>query len=792
MKNHSNYEKKWSQEWEDKGVYKTPDFSKIKNKFYCLDMFPYPSGAGLHVGHVEGYTGSDILSRFKRMTGYDVIHPMGWDSFGLPAENYAIKTGVHPQKTISDASKTFAEQMKLVGLSYDWDLEITTSDPEYYRWTQWMFLLLYKNGLAYKKKAKVNWCNSCATVLANEQVENGLCERCESEVVQKDLKQWFFKITDFIEDQGDVKGLLSGLNDIDWPESTKLAQVNWIGKSLGAQVYFKVGDYQVDVFTTRPETLFGCTYLAINPEHEIIEKFSDQISNLSEVLDYVTESKKKTEMERTVLNKEKSGLEIKGLKAINPVNNEEITVFVADYVLAGYGSGAIMAVPAHDERDYDFAKKYNLNLIEVVSGGNINESAYTGEGAMINSDFLNKLNSNEAKEKIIDYLEKKGIGQRSINYRLRDWLVSRQRYWGAPIPIIYCDKCGELPLEEKDLPLILPIDINFKTNGESALAAHNDFIETTCPQCDSKAKREVDTMDNFVCSSWYFFRYLDIKNNNEFSASEKIKKLMPVDVYIGGAEHSVKHLLYARFFTKVLQKYSYIDINEPFKKLRHQGMILAEDNSKMSKSKGNVINPNDIVSEHGADSLRIYEMFMGSFEDVKPWNTKNISGVKRFLDKIISLSAHLEDDSNNGEDYSSLNLLLNKSIKKVGEDIEGFKFNTAISQLMILVNEFGKYKKIPKNYFEKLLLILAPFAPFLSEELWSDIGNDFSIHLKRWPDYDKELLKTESIKLVVQINGKVRAEMMIKSGENEEKVKEDALKNEDVLKYITSKDIKKV
>ncbi len=775
-------------QWKELGLHNTPDLNNGAEKFYCLDMFPYPSGSGLHVGHAEGYVASDILSRYKRMQGYNVIHPMGWDSFGLPAENYAIKTKVHPEITTNEAIANFKSQMNSLGLSYDWNLEIKTSDPEYYKWTQWFFLLLYKNGLAYKKMAKVNWCESCLTVLANEQSEGGFCERCGSAVIQKDLKQWFFKITDFIEDQEyegrKIKGLLSALNDIDWPESTKTSQINWIGKSSGAKVYFPlVGeDYSLEVFTTRPDTLFGCTYMAINPEHEIIDKFSDKIENLAEILEYQKKSKLKTELERSFLNKDKNGIEIKGIKAVNPVNNKEIKIFVADYVLANYGSGALMAVPAHDERDYEFANKYNLEIVEVVSGGDISKEAYSGDGKIFNSDFLNGLDVNSAKDKIIEYLEENKMGFRSDNYRLRDWLVSRQRYWGAPIPIIYCDKCGELPVEEKDLPVLLPNDVDFKPQGESPLKSSKTFHDIYCPKCGEKARRESDTMDTFICSSWYYFRYLDNKNKLEFASRDKIAKAMPVDLYMGGAEHSVLHLLYARFFCKVLQKYNYIDINEPFKKLRHQGIILSEDGTKMSKSKGNIINPNDIINEYGADVLRLYEMFMGPLEDMKAWNTKNIIGVKRFLDKVEILADKLIDNSD--DDYKDLNLELNKSIKKVGEDIEELKHNTAISQLMILINTFLKYEKIKKEDFEKFLILLAPFAPFLSEKLWSKIGNNFSIHQESWPSFDESCIKMEQVSLAVQINGKTRGLVLLDRDSSESEAIEKIMQDDKLKNYL--------
>lgn len=792
-----SFEKKWAQRWLDEKIYQSPKKIDSDKKFYCLDMFPYPSGSGLHVGHIEGYVASDILSRFKRMKGYDLIHPMGWDAFGLPAENYAIKTGIHPEETTNEAIKNFISQMKAVGLSYDWDLEINTSSPEYYKWTQWFFLLLFKHGLAYKKKAKVNWCDECQTVLANEQAEGGHCERCGHQVLQKDLEQWFFKITDFIEDQDyegrKIKGLLNGLEDLDWPESTKASQINWIGKSQGAIVNFEIkhklsSKKYLEIFTTRPDTLFASTYLALSPEHPLLVELLDSIENRSELEDYLAEVKTKTELDRMTFDLEKTGLEIKGLKAIHPLNNKELKIFVADYVLPNYGSGAIMAVPAHDERDFAFAKKYDLEIIPSIDGFDINQGAYLGEGTVINSDFLNGLSVKEAQIKMIDYLEENGLGKRSINYRLRDWLVSRQRYWGAPIPIIYCDKCGLVPVPEEDLPVLLPLDVNFKPNGESPLAESKSFHQVNCPQCQSPARRESDTLDTFVCSSWYYYRYFDNKNDEEFSNLAKIKEMMPVDIYIGGAEHSVLHLLYARFFTKVLDKYLATGINEPFKKLRHPGIILAEDGNKMSKSKGNVINPDDIIAEYGADTLRLYEMFLGSFEDSKPWNVNNIAGIRRFLDRVEALVERVEDGVS---DSPAIILELNKTIKKLEEDFEDLKFNTAIAQLMIMVNTFYQAEKISLESFKTFLLILAPVAPFLSEELWHRVGQDFSIHQKSWPAYDKNILNQELISLAVQFNGKTRG--VIEVGRDLEELEVlDLIKESENLKKYLNGEIKKV
>lgn len=792
--NPQKFEKKWLEKWFKDKIYQAPDNPSSDEKVYCLDMFPYPSGSGLHVGHVEGYTTTDIYSRYLRMRGKAVLHPMGWDAFGLPAENYAIKTQVHPEITTDQAAQTFKSQMKRLGWSYDWSREIQTSKSDYYRWTQWFFLLLYKNGLAYKKQARVNWCPNCQTVLANEQVvSSGVCERCGTKVIQKNLKQWFFKITDFIEDQTvgsqKTKGLLSGLKDIDWPQSTKLAQENWIGRSEGANVKFAIKGKQskkesLEVFTTRPDTLFGCTFLVLNPEHRLIDEFADSIENLSTIKNYQEAAKKKNELERTDLAKEKTGIEIKGVRAINPVNRKEMPIFVADYVLANYGSGAIMAVPAHDERDYGFAKKYNLEIIEVVLGGEIEKQAFCEDGLAINSNFLNNLPTPEAKVKMIIWLKKNHLGQKTVNYRLRDWLISRQRYWGAPIPIIYCDHCGEVPVPESDLPVELPRDVDFKPQGQSPLVRSKQFHQVKCPNCQKDARRESDTMDTFVCSSWYFFRFADPKNSQEFASREQIQKWLPVDIYVGGAEHAILHLLYARFMTKVLQKYGYIEFNEPFIKLRHIGLILGEDNSKMSKSRGNIVNPDDIIQTHGADAIRLYEMFMGPLEDPKPWDTKGITGIDRFLDKVWQLQKKVDSDY---RDLKLINQLRYQTIKKVTDDIEEFKFNTAIAQLMIFVNGLTREEKISRAIFTDLLKILAPFAPFITEELWQQIGEKYSIHQTSWPAVDESFNQDTKITLAVQVNGKIRGTIQVKAGTLEKTVIAAIQKEPKINKYLTGK-----
>jgi len=782
MYNPQEIEKKWQDKWYSSDVFKADDNSAQPKK-YILDMFPYPSGAGLHVGHPESYTATDILSRYYRMNNYNVLHPMGWDAFGLPAENHAIKTGVHPKANTADNIENFRRQIKSLGFSYDWSREINTSAPEYYRWTQWWFQFLYKNGLAYKKAAKVNWCDKCQTVIANEQVVNGNCERCDSPVIQKNLEQWFFKITEFSQD------LIDGLDKLDWPESTKIQQLNWIGRSEGAEVIFNVGGESLVVYTTRPDTLFGATYVVLAPDHSLLEKLADQISNFDEVKIYQEATKRKSDLQRTDLNKDKSGVRLEGVYAINPVNQEKLPVFIADYVLSTYGTGAIMAVPAHDQRDWDFAKKYDLPMIEVLQSANgISEAAWEEDGEHINSDFLNGLNKVEAIRKINEFLESKNLGKAKVNFRLRDWLVSRQRYWGAPIPVVYCEKCGEQLVPEKDLPVILPDDVDFRPTGESPLTRSESFHKVTCPKCGGAARRESDTMDTFVCSSWYYLRFIDPKNDQNLASADLLKKWLPVDVYLGGAEHTVLHLLYARFFMKALQKYGDFDLAEnyaePFYKLRHQGMILGEDGNKMSKSKGNVINPDEVVNEYGADTLRLYEMFMGALEDMKPWNTKNILGVRRFLEKVWNLQEKIQD----GE-FPEVEKVLHRTIKKVGDDILAFGFNTAISQMMILANTAKD--GLNQSQFERFLKILAPFAPHLCEELWSLLKHETLIAREAWPTFDEKFLQDDTVTVGIQINGKVRDSIEFDKNLSEAEVKELVLAREKVQKWLEGQSIKK-
>jgi leucyl-tRNA synthetase len=790
--NHREIEAKWQENWERNSKLFSAENSSDKPKKYILDMFPYPSGDGLHVGHVEGYTATDILSRYFRMKGMNVLHPQGWDAFGLPAENYAIKTKVHPLETTKKAIQTFKGQMNRMGFSYDWSREICSADQDYYKWTQWFFLLLYKNRLAYKKKAKVNWCKSCQTVLANEQAEGGICDRCKNQVVQKDLEQWFFKITDFIEDDDKTIGLINGLDKIDWPESTKAAQKNWIGKSEGAQFTMTLAglDEKIAVYTTRLDTVFGMTYVVVAPEHPILSNLKAKISNFAEVEKYILAARKKTELERTELQKEKTGVKLDGIEIINPFTNEKIPLYVADYVLGGYGTGAVMAVPAHDERDWEFAKKNNLPIKEVIKSddgkSSIEEKAFIADGILINSGEYDGLASQEAREKMTTWLSENKVGSKKINYRLRDWLVSRQRYWGAPIPIIYCEKCGEVPVPEKDLPVLLPDDVDFMPTGESPLVKSKTFHAVKCPLCGGEARRESDTMDTFVCSSWYYFRYSDPQNDEAFASSEVLKKWLPVDLYVGGAEHTVLHLLYARFFTKVLHRLGYVDFDEPFLKLRHQGIILAEDSRKMSKSFGNVINPDDVVEKYGADALRIFEMFMGPLEAMKPWNTKGIIGISRFLEKVYKLKSKIQDENKN------LKILLSKTIQKVSADIENFRFNTAISAMMIFVNAVEKEGKIALKDFEKFLIILAPFAPHLAEELWEKLGYKESIFAEKWPEFDEKLIKDENVEMVVQINGKVRGKFSVSCDITAEEAKQMALSDANTQKWLENKVPKKI
>jgi len=788
MYNHQEIEKKWQRIWQDAKAGQVTESATRDNAFYYLIMFPYPSGSGLHVGHVESFAAIDILARMERMRGKNVLCPIGYDAFGLPAENYAIKTGVHPAETTKQAIANFHKQMQSIGLSFDWSREISTADPSYYKWTQWLFLLFYKNGLAYRKKSPVNWCEGCHTVLANEQVVAGACERCDTVVIQKELDQWFFQITKYAD------RLLEGLDSIDWPEKIKSMQRNWIGKSVGAEVVFQIDDMDasVTVFTTRPDTLFGATYLVLAPEHVLVDQIVTE-EHREEIAEYRLAASKKSNLERTELQKEKTGV-FTGAYAVNPVNGEKVPVWVADYVITTYGTGAIMAVPAHDVRDFEFAQKYQLPIKKVVTlDGDFQdvhlEQAFTQEGIAVRSDFLNGLQTAEAKEKMIAWLEEKKVGGAKTTFRLRDWPVSRQRYWGAPIPIIWCEACGAQPVPEAQLPVELPTDVDFKPTGESPLVDSKTFHDVSCPNCQKPARRESDTMDTFVDSSWYYLRYTDPHNTEAFASKAAVDYWCPVDLYLGGAEHAVMHLLYARFFAYALHDLGYLSFEEPFMKLKNQGLILGSDGNKMSKSKGNVVNPDEVVSEYGADALRLYEMFMGPLEEAIPWDTKGVVGVRRFLDKVDKVHANV---SSTEEASSEMTRSLHKTIKKVTADVEDLKFNTAISQLMILTNEFSAASSINKETFETFLKLLAPFAPHLAEELWEKLGHSTSIFTESWPTFDPSLIVDEVVSMGVQINGKVRATISIAPDAEETIAKEIAFAEPNVAKWLEGKVIAKL
>lgn len=814
---HKKIEAKWQKRWEKEGVNvvgQNPE--KKKDKMYILDMFPYPSADGLHVGHVEGYTATDILSRYWRMKGKYVLHPIGWDAFGLPAENFAIKKGVHPQETTENAIKNFTHQIKSLGFSYDWSREINTSSSEYYRWTQWLFLLLYKNGLAYKDEAPVNWCEHCQTVLANEQVIEGKCERCKNEVVQKNLTQWFFRITKYAD------RLLADLDKLDWPEKIKAMQKNWIGRSAGAEIDFRVPvqegydsikraklkikakEANISVFTSRPDTLFGVSYIALAPEHPLVGTLTSPTEK-KDVERYLRSAKNKTELERTGLEREKTGVPL-GTVAIHPLTGKKIPLWVADYCLMGYGTGAVMGVPAHDARDYAFAKKYGLDIKYVIAPPHdiseaqhellhhgkkkdkLQATAYTGPGILVNSEEFNGLTSDEAKQKITNALIGKKLGRRQVNYHLRDWLISRQRYWGAPIPIIYCQKCGEIPVSPKNLPVTLPDDVDFRPTGESPLVRSKKFHKVKCPTCSGGAQREFDTMDTFVDSAWYFLRYCDPQNSLEFASHDSMRYWCPVDLYVGGAEHAVLHLLYARFFTKVLFDLKYINFDEPFLSLRNQGLILGPDGVKMSKSRGNVINPDEVVTRFGADSTRLYEMFMGDFTESKPWDTNGITGVKRFLERVWNFTILMNDSADDIE----LTRLLHKTIKKVTEDISEMKFNTAISAMMIFSNKIVEKQTLSKDSLRKFLKLLAPFAPHIAEEVWEELGEKESIFKELWPSFDPAFAVDKEVTLVVQVNSKVRDTLKVPAEINDERAKILALESEKVKKWLEGKEIKQI
>ena len=768
--NFKEIEKKWQEKWDKEGTFYAKDDYTMK-KWYGLIEFPYPSGQGLHVGHPRSYTALDIIARKRRLQGYNVLFPIGFDAFGLPAENYAIKTNVHPKITTAQNIAHFTEQLKSLGFSFDWSRKIDTTDPEYYKWTQWIFIQLYKHGLAYKTTMPINFCTGCKVGLANEEVVNGVCERCGSPVVQKEKSEWMLKITDY------AQKLIDDLDDVDFLEKIKVQQKNWIGRSEGAEVNFKIAnmDKNLTVYTTRPDTLFGATYMVISPEHPILKELEDKIDNLDEVQEYQKQASLKSAFERSELNKEKTGVEIKGITAINPLTNKEIPIWISDYVLITYGTGAIMAVPAHDTRDYEFAKKFNLPIVQVVDGENVDLSkeAFTdvATGKLINSDFLNGLEVAEAKKKVIEYLEENHIGTKKVNYKLRDWVFSRQRYWGEPIPMVYCEDCGWVPLDEKDLPLKLPEVEEFTPgeNGESPLAKQTDWINTTCPHCGKPAKRETDTMPQWAGSSWYFLRYMDPHNDKELASKEALKYWSPVDWYNGGMEHTTLHLLYSRFWHKFLYDIGVVPTKEPYQKRTSHGMILGTNGEKMSKSKGNVINPDDIVNEFGADTFRVYEMFMGPFDQVAAWSMESIRGCGKFLDRVWNMQNMLVD----GDSYSpEAEKMMHKAIKKVSQDIEDMKFNTSVSTFMTMVNEFYKIGKINKAEFKTFLTLLNPFAPHITEELNKIAGFEADISTYTWPEYDEAKTVDDEITLPIQFNGKLKATITISVDEDESSVKE--------------------
>ncbi len=818
-------EKGWQEFWEREGVFETENTSS-KPKFYCLDMFPYPSGEGLHVGHPRGYVATDVLSHFKRMQGYNVLHPMGWDAFGLPAENHAIKTGTHPKDAIEKNIERSKEQLNKMGLSYDWKREINTTDPEYFKWTQWIFLQMFKEGLAYEDTLPINWCPSCKTGLANEEVVGGLCERCDAQVEKKDVRQWVLRITDYAD------RLLDDLEELEWPESIKEMQKNWIGRSEGTVIKFETtrkDEEEIEVFTTRADTLFGATFLVLAPEHSLIEEAlkGEEVENPEEVRGYVENARKRSDLERTDLSQEKTGVEIRGLKAVNPLSGEEVPIWVADYVLGSYGKGGIMSVPAHDERDHEMARKYDLEVREVVRGGEI---PHEGEGELVNSGEFSGLSSEEAREKITEELEAKEKGRRAVNYKLRDWIFSRQRYWGEPMPIVFCEECNErvkryrsevmdyrsawsstfnvegfqytlgeisnpgwISIKEEDLPLTLPEVEKYQPTGtgESPLALEEKWLSTECPRCGAEAKRETNTMPQWAGSCWYYLAYI-MKGESpslEFPVSryeEKFKEWLPVDLYVGGAEHAVLHLLYARFWHKFLYDLGVVPTKEPFLRLKNQGLIMGEGGIKMSKSKGNIISPDDVIEKHGADVLRLYEMFLGGFEDDVAWSEEGVNGMRRFLERVEKLVEKVKEAPASRETEASLH----KTIKKVTGDIEEFKFNTAISSLMSFCNELKDLDRVPQRTLEDTLKLLSPFAPHFCEEMWSKLGNEPSILRTEWPRFSEEKTKEELATVVVQVNGKVRSQIEVNTGAKKELVEDIA--KEMVEKWLEEKEIKKV
>ena len=768
--NHKVVEKKWQKVWDDEKAFAaTNDYSKPK--YYALVEFPYPSGQGLHVGHPRPYTALDIVARKRRMQGYNVLYPMGWDAFGLPTENYAIKNKIHPKIVTENNVKHFKDQLHSLGYSFDWDREINTTDPKYYKWTQWIFLKLFKAGLAYKKEMPINWCTSCKVGLANEEVVNGVCERCGAPVVRKVKSEWMLKITDYADK------LIEGLNDVDYIERVKVSQKNWIGRSTGAEVDFQIKDTEdkLRIYTTRCDTLFGVTYMVVSPEHPYLDKYKDQIKNWEEIVAYREQASRKSDFERAELAKDKTGVAIDGLTAINPVNGKEVPIWVSDYVLMSYGTGAIMAVPAHDERDWEFAKKFHLPIIQVVAKNgeevDVNEAAFTdvATGVLINSDFLNGLEVKDAKEKMIKFLEEKGIGQAKTNYKLRDCVFSRQRYWGEPIPIVHCDKCGYVPIDESELPLLLPeVESYMPTdNGESPLAAMTDWVNTTCPCCGGPAKRETDTMPQWAGSSWYFLRYTDPHNDKALASPEALKYWLPVDWYNGGMEHTTLHLLYSRFWHKFLYDQGVVPTPEPYQKRTSHGMILGENGEKMSKSRGNVVNPDDIVQEYGADTLRTYEMFIGAFDLAASWSEDGVKGCRRFLDRVWKLQDLMTEEEGYSKD---LETKMHQTIKKVSNDFENLKYNTAIAAMMTLLNDFYKKGSITKGELKTLIILLNPVAPHITEEMWQIIGCEGRVYQQTWPEFEEAKTVESSVEIAVQINGKVKGTLGIQKDDPKDQV----------------------
>ena len=787
--NFKEVERKWQEKWDKEGTFNAKDDYTLP-KWYGLIEFPYPSGQGLHVGHPRSYTALDIIARKKRMQGYNVLYPIGFDAFGLPAENFAIKNHIHPKITTEQNIAHFKQQLKSLGFSFDWSREINTTDPNYYKWTQWIFIQLFKKGLAYKTTMPINFCTGCKVGLANEEVVNGVCERCGSPVVQKEKSQWMLKITEY------AQRLIDDLDDIDFLDKIKAQQKNWIGRSEGAEVNFKIKDTEdtLLIYTTRPDTIFGATYMVISPEHPFIKKYQEKIENLEEVKAYQEKAATKSEFERSELNKEKTGVEIKGIKAINPLTNEEIPIWISDYVLITYGTGAIMAVPAHDTRDFEFAKKFNLPIKQVIKNGEeeIEElkEAYTDveNGIAINSGFLNGLKSKDAIQKAIEYIEEHKLGKRKVNYKLRDWVFSRQRYWGEPIPMVYCEDCGWVPIPEEELPLKLPEIQDYEPgeNGESPLAKQTEWIKTKCPHCGKPARRETDTMPQWAGSSWYYLRYMDPHNDKEFASKEALEYWSPVDWYNGGMEHTTLHLLYSRFWHKFLYDIGKVPTKEPYQKRTSHGMILGGNGEKMSKSKGNVINPDDIVNEFGADSFRVYEMFMGPFDQTAPWSMESIRGCSKFLDRVWNLQDILVEGNEYSTEFESM---MHKAIKKVTNDIEDMKFNTSVSTFMTMVNEFVKAKRINKAEYKTFLQLLNPFAPHMTEEIWSIIGEEKEISQTPWPKYDEAKTIDNEIEIPVQINGKLKATVKVSKDITQEEIDKVVEKNETISNLIADKNV---